>query len=292
VRVLLIHQAFCGPDDPGGTRHYDFGRRLAAAGHEFSVITSPYNYLTGALRSSQRRSPEIEIHFSPTLSGLHRSYRRRILVFLSFTVSSVIRALRLNSPDVVIGTSPPIFQAFSAWAVAAFRRRPFVLEVRDLWPEFAVGLGLLRNSVLISLSRSLERCHYRHSQHIIVNSPAYLDYLVKKGVSESKIALVPNGVDVSCFDPENTGDEFRREFQLGDKFIVMYAGAVGYANDVDCLLRAATRFASASENRVHDRWGWQGAAIFATTSRIAAPRQCSVCSGTTKTSNAEGAGRG
>ena len=241
LHVVLIHQAFCGPDDPGGTRHYELGSRLSETGNQFTVVTSPHSYLTGARKCSQAHVDGIEVRFAPTLSGLHRSYLSRILVFLSFTFTSVITSLRDKRPDVVLGTSPPIFQAISAWVVATVRGCPFVLEIRDLWPEFAIDLGLLRNKLLISIARSVERFLYRRARHIIVNSPAYISYLTEKGIPETKITLIPNGVDLRKFPLDANGDDFRREFQLDGKFVVMYAGAVGYANDIDCLVRAAAR---------------------------------------------------
>lgn len=247
MHVLLIHQAFCGPDDPGGTRHYELGSRLVEAGNKFTVVTGPHSYLTGARKSSQTYVDGIEVRFAPTLSGLHRSYLWRILVFLSFTFTSAITALRGKRPDVVVGTSPPIFQAISAWVVAILRRSAFVLEIRDLWPEFAIDLGLLRNKLLISIARGVERFLYRRARHIIVNSPAYLTYLTERGISETKITLIPNGVDLREFPLDANGDNFRREFQLDGKFVVMYAGAVGYANDIDFLVRAAARLQDRAE---------------------------------------------
>jgi glycosyltransferase involved in cell wall biosynthesis len=241
VRVLLIHQAFCGPNDPGGTRHYELGQQLVAESHRLTVITSTYSYLTGERKNPPSLINGIEVHLAATLGGSHRSYFRRILGFLTFTISSFFVALGLEKPDLVVGTSPPMFQAISAWAIATIRRRPFVLEIRDLWPEFAIELGLLRSRTLISFARSFERFLYRESNHIIVNSPGYLDYLLLKGVPKTKITVIPNGVDVSYFHADDTGEDFRRRFQLQDKFVVMYAGAIGYANDVDCLLRAAVR---------------------------------------------------
>ena len=241
MRILLIHQAFCGPDDPGGTRHYELAQRLVAAGHALTVITSPDSYLTGERKSLQTSASGVQIRFAATAKGLHRSYFRRVISFLSFACSSVIKALQTETPDVIVGTSPPILQAFSAWIVAAVCRRPFVLEIRDLWPDFAVDLGLLRNRILISLAQSFEHFLYRRSSHIVVNSPAYVEQLMKKGVPKDKITMVANGVDVSCFDPEDRGEDFRRKFHVEERLVVMYAGAVGYANDLDSLLRAACR---------------------------------------------------
>lgn len=239
VRILLIHQAFCGPNDPGGTRHYELGRRLVAAGDDLDVVTSRFSYLTGEERPIQTLFDGIHLHFAPSLGGWPRNYAKRTLVFLSFAISAVFASLGMETPDVVLGTSPPIFQAFSAWMVAYLRRRPFVLEVRDLWPAFAIDLGILQNRVLIAIARHLETFLYRRATHIIVNSPAYRDYLIAKGVPEAKVTAISNGVDVALFCPKNGGADFRKEFQLQGKFVVMYAGAVGFANGLDRLIEAA-----------------------------------------------------
>ena len=129
----------------------------------------------------------------------------------------------------------------TAWLVAALRRRPFLLEIRDLWPEFAIGLGVLKHPCLIALSSWLETFLYSRATHILVNSPAYVGYLVNKGVSEMKITLIANGVDPSMFDPQADGRIIRQEFAIQDKFVVTYTGALGLANDIETILRAAAR---------------------------------------------------
>ena len=246
MHVLLIHQAFSGPNDPGGTRHFELGRRFVAKGHQLTVVASEYNYLTGQRRPVANLGG-IYVRLAPTFGGLHRSYLWRVAVFLSFAITAAVAGLAASGVDGVLGTSPPMFQALSAWLVAAIRRKPFVLEIRDLWPEFAVELGVLRDPILVAMARRLEGFLYRRAFHIIVNSPAYREYLILKGVPESKISVIPNGVDPSAFSPEKNGEEFRCVHGLRGKFVVMYTGAIGLANDVDCLLRVAGRLREESD---------------------------------------------
>jgi glycosyltransferase involved in cell wall biosynthesis len=143
--------------------------------------------------------------------------------------------------DLVMGTTPPIFQAVSAWFVAWIRRKPFLLEVRDLWPEFGVGMGVLTNPVLIALGRGLEKFLYARATHILVNSPAYKEYMIVKNVPEKKISYIPYGTDVDMFSPQVDGSSLRTELGVQNDFVVLYAGALGQANDIDTILRAATR---------------------------------------------------
>jgi glycosyltransferase involved in cell wall biosynthesis len=138
-----------------------------------------------------------------------------------------------------MGTTPQIFQAVSAWFVAFIRRKPFLLEVRDLWPEFGVSMGVIRNPVVIALARWLEKFLYARATHILVNSPAYKEYIHAKGVPESKITFIPYGTDVDMFNPSVNGLPVRQRLGLEDKFVVLYAGALGQANDIYTVLCAA-----------------------------------------------------
>jgi glycosyltransferase involved in cell wall biosynthesis len=174
-----------------------------------------------------------------TYSALHKSYFSRVISFLSFMMTSVLVGVRAGRPDVIMGTTPPIFQAVSAWLLSVLRRRPFLLEVRDLWPEFAIDIGLLKNPLLIFIARRLESFLYRHADHLLVNSPAYRDYLAHKGVPAAKISFIPNGVDPEMFDPDCRAEHFRKKLNLDGKFVATYAGAIGMANDIDVLVDAA-----------------------------------------------------
>jgi len=247
MRILLIHQAFVSPREGGGTRHYEFAKYCRSQGHEFIVVASDLSYLTG--RPVIEKEGFITYHDLEgihvlrafTCPTLHRSFVWRIVSFLSFMFSSIYAGMRCGRVDLVMGTSPPIFQAVSAWFVSLLRNRPFLLEIRDLWPEFAIDMGMLKNPVLIKLSRLLEIFLYERSDHILVNSPAYRDYIHKKNISLEKISLIANGVDPTFFDPQIVDLEFRRELGLDGYFVITYAGALGMANDIPMVLKAADR---------------------------------------------------
>lgn len=250
MRVLLIHQAFVSPLDAGGTRHFELARYVRGRGHEFRIVASDLSYLSGRKHEgaggwvSRQEVEGITVYRAYTYPSLHRSFVWRVVSFLSFMLTSVWAGLRAGPVDLVMGTSPPIFQAVSAWLVAALRRKPFLLEIRDLWPDFAVDMGVLKNPALIGLFRWLERFLYRRADHILVNSPAYRTIIVGKGVPAEKVSLIPNGVDPDMFDPAATGAGVRSELGLRDEVVVLYAGALGMANDIGTILRAAARLRS------------------------------------------------
>jgi glycosyltransferase involved in cell wall biosynthesis len=254
MHTLLIHQIFARDADPGSTRHFELARYAAKAGDRFTVITGDVSYLTGKPVTDRRRwmseeyvDEKLRVLHIFTPACLHRSYRWRLFAFWTFMSASLIAALRVEPMDVMMGTSPPLFQALSAWMVAAIRRKPFLLEIRDLWPAFAIDIGLLKSPVAIALSRWLESFLYARATHLLVNSPAYRDYLVSRGVPFQKISLVANGVEPDMFDPVHQGADVRSKFALADKFVVTYAGAMGMANDLGTLLEAAERLCERTE---------------------------------------------
>ncbi len=247
MKILLLNQAFVSPNEPGHTRHFEMGQYLKKHGHELVIVASNVNYQTGQSTGQQHgmgveeNIDGVRVLRSYIYPTLHRSYFWRIISFLSFMFSSIWTAFQVKDADIVLGTTPPIFQSFSAWVVAFLRRKPFLLEVRDLWPEFGISMGVLKNPVLITLARWLENFLYARATHILVNSPAYVDYLQSKGIRKNKITFIAYGTDVDMFSPDVDGSHVREKFGLQDKFVVLYAGALGQANDIYTVLRAAER---------------------------------------------------
>jgi len=242
MHILLIHQAFTSLDEAGGTRHYEIASHLARKGHFITILTSPISYLTGQKKSSQEQrgaseAENIRILHTYAYPALHKSFAARTINFITFMVSSFFKGIQVRKVDLVWGTSPPIFQAASAWLLARLKRVPYLLEVRDLWPAFAIEVGVLKNPLLISLSLWLEKFLYRHADLVVVNSPGYIDHVRNKGAK--KVKLIPNGSDIHLFRTLDKGKAFRKKYGIEEKFIVTYAGAHGMSNDLGVVLDAA-----------------------------------------------------
>ncbi len=262
MHILIIHQAFASLDEPGGTRHYEFARLLVGRGYQVTVIASPVSYITGApspLGASDANRAQgpgtLTILRASVYAAHHRSFPHRVLAFFSFMFSSFWIGLGVRNVDLVWGTSPPIFQGATAWALARLKGVRFLFEVRDLWPQFAIAVGVLKDPLLISASEWLERFLYRQADQVLVNSPGFIAHVRDRGAK--LVDLVPNGADPSMFDPADDGAAFRHANQLEDKFVALYAGAHGLSNDLDVVLdcRRADE-GSACSNRA--RGGWQG----------------------------------
>ncbi len=247
MHILLIHQVFAAVNEAGGTRHHEFALFLARQGHQVTVITSPVSYLSGApIRPPDEvETPSggrVKILQAYNYRALHKSFLHRVLFFASFMISSFWLGLGVKNVEVVWGTSPPIFQGITAWALARLKRAKFLFEVRDLWPKFAIAVGVLKNPVLIRLSLGLERFLYRRADRLIVNSPGYLGHVTARGAR--RVHVIPNGADPAMFDPSASGESFRTRHGLEDKFVVLYAGAHGMSNDLGIVLQAARLLAT------------------------------------------------
>jgi len=251
MHVLLIHQAFASVDEPGGTRHHEIARYLVAHGHRVTVITGTRSYMTDSTQGEAGRdtaTPDaygVDIIRCRSYESWHRSFFRRLLSFFSFMVASTWAGLWVDGVDVVWGTSPPIFQAVSAWVVARLRRASFLLEIRDLWPEFAVAAGVLKQPVLIAMSTWLEGFLYHHADKLVVNSPGFIEPVMSRAGRAPEV--IPNGVDPSMFSPDADGRAFRESNQIEGGFMVLYAGAHGLSNDLGVLLDAAERLRQQAE---------------------------------------------
>jgi len=245
MHILIVHQAFASLEEPGGTRHYEFARLLAARGHRITVIASPVSYITGAPSSPSARpqqehadAPGVRILRARVYGAHHKSFMHRMLAFFSFMASSFWIGLGLRDLDLVWGTSPPIFQGVTAWLLARLKGASFLFEVRDLWPRFAIAVGVLRNALLISASEWLEQLLCRGADCVMVNSPGFLDHV--RSLGARRVEMVPNGADPAMFEPVADGAEFRHQHSLGDDFVALYAGAHGMSNDLEVLLKTGS----------------------------------------------------
>jgi glycosyltransferase involved in cell wall biosynthesis len=243
MHILIIHQAFASLDEPGGTRHFEFARLLTSRGHRVTVIASPVSYITGGHTKGTHAEMEgVTILRASVYNAHHKSFFHRVLAFFSFMISSFWIGLRVKNVDVVWGTSPPIFQGVTAWLLARIKGAKFLFEVRDLWPQFAIAVGVLKNPLLIHLTEWLERRLYRAADRVMVNSPGFSEHVQVRGAR--RVDLIPNGADPSMFDPNEDGKAFRESNVLTDKFITLYAGAHGMSNDLTVLLDSASLLAN------------------------------------------------
>ena len=247
MRILVIHQYYLAPGQPGGSRFNEMARLWSEAGHQVEVVAGTVNYATGEViegtrGGASRRSEEgIEVRRCHVPSTYNRGYVGRMWAFFGFALSATAGAFRGPRPDVIIATSPPLTTAITGWLAAVRHRAPWIFEIRDLWPESAVTTGVLSpNGILTRLLYRLERWACRSASLIVVLTPAFGDSLTQRGLAlAAKIACVPNGADVRVFSPGARDNAARREFDWGNRIVALYAGAHGRANAIGQLVGAA-----------------------------------------------------
>lgn len=241
MRILILHQFYTRLSEPGIARFNLFAEEWRKKDVETWVVASSVNHNTGAIKKQAGEEvDESGVHIiragAWTLGLSYWSFLGRIFSYLSFVLTSFIAALRAPKPDVIIASAPPIFLGFVGWLAALVRGVPFVYEMRDIWPDEAIELGVLKNRLLIDMSYALEKFIYNRADLIVVNSPGVKEFLVlQKSVPESKIGVVPNPVRL---ETDFASDREVLGWSKED-FVVLYTGAHAFVYDFDTLLDAA-----------------------------------------------------
>ena len=230
----------------------ELSRYWAKEGHEVTVLTGFPNHPTGVVppeyRGKLRRLvmrehvDGVNVVRSWLFPFPNRKAYERILNYSSFCVSSVGTGVFLPRPDIVIATSPQLLVGLSGWWLARSKRAPFIFEVRDLWPEslVAVGMGNAESFLHRSLSK-IAGFLYRKCDRIVVVTPAFKDYLIEHWhVPAEKIFIIENGVEQNLFSPHHTND-LRKELGIEEKFVICYVGTMGMAHGLEIMVEAAAR---------------------------------------------------
>ncbi|MGW5559193.1 glycosyltransferase family 4 protein [Micromonospora sp. NPDC003944] len=240
MKIVYLHQYFRTPDMSGGTRSYEFAKRLVRNGHDVHVVTSDTESAPDA-RRTWRTTVEAGavVHWAAVPYRNAMSVRDRLSAFGQFARLAATRAASLEQ-DVVFATSTPLTIALPAVYSSRRRRSPMVLEVRDLWPEVPIALGALRSPLTRRAATALEGWAYRNAAHIVALSPG-MAAGVRARHREAAVTVVPNGCDRALFaDADAAGQALRaRTPWLGDRPLILYAGTLGYVNDVGYLVRMA-----------------------------------------------------
>ncbi len=242
MKVLYFHQHFSTPEGATGTRSFQMAKRLVKEGHTVVVVCGSYEMsetgLKGGFVKGMRRGTvegfEV-IEFDLTYSNSD-SFIQRTKKFIRYAAKSSRVAL-FEPCDLVVSTSTPLTVALPGILARLFRRKPFVFEVRDLWPELPKAMGVITNPVVLALMSTLESMAYYFSCRQIALSPGILDGIAKKTGKPQDICLVPNGSDVQLFSPGIT--PWRPQGVSPGEFVAVFAGTHGIANGLDALLDVA-----------------------------------------------------
>lgn len=246
MRILLLTDNFPPETGAPALRSSTHASRWAARGHRVDVITSFPNFPEGRIFDNYRqtlflreRIGSVDVLRVPTLVFPNRGVFLRIIDFVSFMIASSVASMFVARPDVVIATSPQFFTALAGWFVGWVRRRPFVFEVRDLWPDSIVAVGAMQEGLSIKFARRIERFLYRRAALIVTVTSSCRDLLIERGVDCDKIVVVTNGIDTGKLTPGPPLQALRERLTLVGKTVVSYIGTVGMAHGLQMILDAA-----------------------------------------------------
>ncbi|HWA91780.1 MAG TPA: glycosyltransferase family 4 protein [Rhizomicrobium sp.] len=229
-------------------RTFAHARRWVAAGTQVTVITSVPNFPAGVVQAGyrnrlfQRETMDgIEVARVWTYLAPNRGVVRRSLDFLSFAVSGFFAGLG-QPADVIMATSPQLLAGVCGALLAWIRRKPWLLEVRDLWPDSLVALDMMRERhPLVRLLRAAENKLYRSAARIVTTNAGLRERLIARGVPAAKIGVVPNGVDATMFSPRPAPAALTAQYGLNGRFVVGYIGTQGLAHDLLSVVKAAQK---------------------------------------------------
>ena len=247
-------------------RTFEHARRWVELGHDVTVVTGFPNHPTGIIRPEYRgqfvkreRIAGIDLLRTWVYCAANKGFFRRVLNFFSFFFSSLILgAVMTRRPDVVIGTSPQFFCAVAAYLLSRIKRVPFIFEVRDIWPQSAIEMGVLKNRWLIRALEAIEMHLYRRAVLIVPVAESTREYLLNKGIPPEKIKIITNGIDANYLASSSVQpEEVRQQLGLADKFVVSYIGTHGMAHALDVVLNVAKQFSA--DSNVHFLFIGEGA---------------------------------
>ena len=258
MHILFLTDNFPPEGNAPATRSYEHAREWVKLGHKVTIITGAPNFPDGKIFDgfvnswySKTILDGIEVRRVKTYITANEYFAKRILDFMSFMLTSFFAGLLVKKPDVVIGTSPQFFTTISAWALSAVRFKPFVFELRDIWPASITAVGAMGNSLPIRILEKIEMFLYRRADKIISVTHSFKAELIERGVDAKKIDVVLNGVDLSKYEPAVHKDEaFAEQYDLTDKFVVGYVGTHGLAHSLDKIVEAAELLTDLKDVRI------------------------------------------
>lgn len=237
MKILYIHQYFGTPREPGGTRSYWISQELIKRGHQVTVITSSVKDKSkkGRVNVDGIDVVYLENDYKNTMSRV-----AKVWSFVSFIKKAIDAASKEKDVDLVYATSTPLTVGYIAMRLKKRMGWRYVFEVRDLWPEFPIQIGAIKNKVVIKYLRNLERKIYERSEHVVALSPGMQDGVIAAGTPKSKTSMVPNMSKPDKFFPHEKNMEVAKQFGIDTtKFKVIHFGSMNPANGLEYILDAA-----------------------------------------------------
>lgn len=245
MHILFLTDNFPPEVNAPASRTHEHCRQWVAAGEQVTVITCAPNFPKGRVFDGYRN----RLWQQQVVDGIrvirvwsyitaNEGFVKRVLDYASFMLSATIAGLFVRRVDVVVGTSPQFFTAVAAWLTGAVKRRPFVFELRDIWPESIKAVGAMNDSFVIRQLERLELFLYRRAARVVSVTHSFRGTLERRGIDREKIDVVTNGVDIGRFSPRPRDPELLAQLGWEGCFVAGYIGTLGMAHGLETLLAA------------------------------------------------------
>ncbi len=258
MHILFLTDNFPPEVNAPASRTFEHCREWVKAGHKVTVITCAPNFPKGELLDGYRN----RLWQSEDMAGIrvirvwsyiasNEGFAKRILDYLSYMVTAWIAALFVRRIDIIVGTSPQFFTACAAWGASLFKRRPWVFELRDIWPESIRAVGAMDRSRALDMMEKLELFLYRRAKLIVSVTNSFKRNLAGRGIDPDKIRVVTNGADLCHFQPRGKDAELVRQLGYEGKFVAGYIGKHGMAHGLETLIEAARMLRDEGRRDIH-----------------------------------------
>lgn len=248
MNILYIHQYFIQPSEPGGNRSYWIARELVKRGHQVTMITS-----ANKLHEPGRIDVDgIDVVYvkNPAYDN-YMSVLKKLWTFVAFIKNACMATAKEKDMDIVFATSTPLTVGAIALWLKNRKKWKYVFEVRDLWPEFPIEIGAIKNGFLIWLLRKFEKRIYDKSEHVVALSPGMKEGVIKAGTPEEKVSMIPNMSKPDMFYPHEPNVEIVKQFGIDlTKFNVIHFGSMGRANGLQYIIEAANKLKEKGDDSI------------------------------------------
>ena len=248
MHILFLSHYFPPEVNAPASRTFEHCRQWVRDGHRVTVVTCAPNHPRGKVYPGYRNrlytreeKDGITIIRVWTYVTANEGFLKRTLNYVSYMAAAIVAAPFIQKADIVISTSPQFFNGLAGYVVSRMKRAPWVLEIRDLWPESILAVGAIKNPFIIHLLEWLELFAYRQADRIVPVTDAFQRYIEGKGIPKEKISVIKNGADLTLYKPVTGTNRLAESLGVQGKFVAAYLGTHGMAHHLETVLYAAQR---------------------------------------------------
>lgn len=242
MKILFLSDNFPPEVNAPATRTLEHCKEWVKAGHEVTVITCHPNYPIGKVYSGYKNSWKsveevegIKVIRVWTYIASNKGFAKRILDYISFSITSFFAGLFLKC-DIIVATSPQFFTALSGRTLHFFKRKPWIMEVRDLWPDSIKSVGAMKDGIVLRYFSKEEMWCYRSAKQIVVVTDTFKEVISGRGIPASKISVIKNGANLNLFTPREKPAHLVEKYGMAGKTVLGYVGTIGMAHKIDFLI--------------------------------------------------------